>query len=91
MTALTLQTGGRHQTSPASLRGTCTLKQSKDHPTYNKNVDPEQSYNHAKLERSRYNGVREKGNVKVYFFKRGNMSVIFLEQNLSLEGLTCFM
>ena len=44
-----------------------TLKQSQGHQLYNENVDPEQGYNHAKFEWSRYNSVREKGNVKVFF------------------------
>ena len=41
------------------------LKQSQGHQTYDKNVDPEQGYNHTQFERPRFNGVREKGNVKV--------------------------
>ena len=31
------------------------------------NVDPEQDYNHAKFERFRFNGVRGKVNIKVFF------------------------
>ena len=49
-----------------------TLKQSQGHQTYNENVDPEQVYNHAKFERSRFNSVREKS-------ERGNMSVMCLK------------
>ena len=55
-----------------------TLKQSHSHQTYNENVVPEQGHNHAKFERSRFNSVRGKGNVKV-FVKRGKMSIISLE------------
>ena len=43
-----------------------TLKQSQGHQTYNENVDPEQGYNHAKFERSCFNSIPEKGNVKVF-------------------------
>ena len=45
-----------------------TLKQSQGHQTYDKNVDPEHGYNHAKFERSRFNSAREKGNIKGVFF-----------------------
>ena len=55
-----------------------TLKQCQGHQTYDDNVDPKQTNNHAKFERSCFNGVREKANVKVSF-KRGNMSIISLE------------
>ena len=43
-----------------------TLKQSSviSHRTHNENVDPEQCYNNAKFERSRFNSVGEKCNVK---------------------------
>ena len=34
-----------------------TLKQSQGHQTYNENVDQKQGYNHAKYERSSFNGV----------------------------------
>ena len=47
------------------------LKQSQGHQTYNENVDPMYGYNHAKLERSRFNGIQEKDNVNV-FSKREN-------------------
>ena len=55
-----------------------TLRQSQGHKTYNENVDPEQGYNYAKFERSRFNSVREKANIKV-FSKLGNMSDTSLE------------
>ena len=60
-----------------------TVTQSQVHKTYSENVRPEQGYNHAKFERSRDNGVREKGNVKgvlfvCFFFKCENMSIISL-------------
>ena len=55
-----------------------TLKQSQDPQTYNENVDPMQGYNHAKFERSCFNAVQEKANVKV-FFKQGNKSIISLK------------
>ena len=56
-----------------------TLEQSKGQRAYDENVDPEEGYNRAKFERYRFNSLREKGNVKGFFFKRGNMSVIPLE------------
>ena len=37
-----------------------TFKQSQSHLTYNDNVDPKQGYNHAKFERSCFNGVPRK-------------------------------
>ena len=43
-----------------------TLKQSEGHQPYNDNVDPKQGYNHEKCERSCFNGVQEKTNVKVF-------------------------
>ena len=43
-----------------------TLKQSQDQKIYNDNVDSMQGYNHTKFERSWFNGVREKANVKVF-------------------------
>ena len=49
-----------------------TLKQSQDHQMYSDNVHPKQNYNHAKFERSCFNGVQEKANVKV-FFKQESM------------------
>ena len=55
-----------------------TLKQSQAYQTYNDNVDPKQGY-HAQFERSWFNGIREKANIKV-FFKRGIMSIISIEQ-----------
>ena len=66
---------------------TVTLKQSQGHQTLNDNVDPKQGYNHAKFERSCFNGLREKASFKgvclfvCLFFKLGNIvSVISLEQ-----------
>ena len=41
-----------------------TLKQSQGHKTYNDNVDPKQGYNYAKLERSCFNGVKDKATLK---------------------------
>ena len=57
------------------------LKQSQGYRTYIQKVDPSQGYNHAQIERSHFNSVREKGNVKFFFFffKQGNMSIISLE------------
>ena len=43
-----------------------TLKQSQDHQTYNHNVQPKQFNNHAKFERSWFNGVWEKANIKFF-------------------------
>ena len=40
------------------------------------NVDPQQGYNHAKFERSCYDGVREKANVNgglLFFFSNEEM------------------
>ena len=45
------------------------LKHSQSHQTYNDNVDPKQGYNHAKFEKSCFNGVRGKANVFCVFFK----------------------
>ena len=45
-----------------------TLKQSQGHQTYNGNVDPKQGYNHAKFERSCFNGVSEEANLEVVVF-----------------------
>ena len=42
-----------------------TLKQSQGHQTYNDNVDSKQGYNHVKFERSSFNGVQEKENIKI--------------------------
>ena len=36
------------------------LKQSQGHQTWNDNVDPKRGYNHAKFERSGFNGVGKK-------------------------------
>ena len=52
------------------------LKQSQGHQTYDDNVDLKQGYNHAKLERSCINGVREKDNVKVFFHVRKYVSYL---------------
>ena len=54
-----------------------TLKQSQGHQTYNDNVDPKQGYNHAKFERSCFNGVQKKPTC--FFFQTRNMSIISLE------------
>ena len=60
-----------------------TLEQSQGHQTYNKNVDSEQGYNPAKCERSDFNKVWEKGNIKGFFlflfFNQGNKLIISLE------------
>ena len=62
-----------------------TLKQCKGHQTYNGNVDRNQGYNHAKSERSGFNGVLEKSNVTGFFvvvvvvFRLVNKSVISFE------------
>ena len=45
-----------------------TFKQSQGHQTYNDNVDIKQGYNHAKFERSCFNGVQEKLNINVCLF-----------------------
>ena len=42
------------------------LKHSQGNQTYNKNVDPEQGNNHAKIERSHFNSVWEKRNIKSF-------------------------
>ena len=56
-----------------------TLKQNKViKPRMTIQTGPKHGNNHAKFERLCFNGVWEKGNVKV-FFKRGNMSIISLE------------
>ena len=47
-------------------------------PPNNENVVPELRYNHAKFERSCFNSVKEKDNVKI-FSKRENLSMISLE------------
>ena len=41
-----------------------TFKQCQGHETQNDNVDPKLGYNHAKFERSCFNGVRDKANIK---------------------------
>ena len=56
-----------------------TLKQGQGHETYNDNVDPKQGYNHGKSERSFFNGIQEKANIKD-FSKQGKMSIISLKQ-----------
>ena len=43
-----------------------TLKQNQGHQTYNDNVDPKQGSNHAKFERTCFNGDQEKANVKYF-------------------------
>ena len=50
-----------------------TLKQSQGHQTYNENVDPEQGYNHAKFEWSRFNSVKEKGSIQDFFLNKENV------------------
>ena len=55
-----------------------TLKQSQDHQIYNDNTDSKQGYNHAQIERSCFNDVWEKANIKL--FNQGNMSIISLEK-----------
>ena len=50
-----------------------TLKQSPGHQTYKDNVEPKQGYNYAKFERSCFNGVKEKANVKGFFQTRENV------------------
>ena len=47
--------------------------------TYNDNIDPKQYYNHAKFQRSCFNGLQEKANLFFFFFKWENMLNIFLE------------
>ena len=47
-----------------------TMKPSQGHQTYNGNADPKQGYNHAKLERSPFNHVWEKANIKGFFQTR---------------------
>ena len=42
------------------------LKHSQGNQTYNKNVDPEQGNNHAKIERSHFNSVCQKANIKSF-------------------------
>ena len=39
-----------------------TLRKSQGYQIYIENVDPEQGYNHAKFDRSYFNGVKEKAN-----------------------------
>ena len=45
------------------------LKLGQGNQTENDNVGPEQGYNHAKFERSSFNGVKEKASIKLLFFK----------------------
>ena len=55
-----------------------TLKQSQSNQTENDKVDPKQGYKHAMLDRSCFNDVRKKANVKS-FFKRGSTSITSLK------------
>ena len=48
---------------------TVTLKQDQGHQTLKDNVDPKQCYNHAKFERSCFNGVQEKKSNVNFLFK----------------------
>ena len=58
---------------------TCSLEiKSRSSNLLEKNVHPKQGYHHAKLERSHFNSVWEKGNVKV-FLKSEKMSFTSLE------------
>ena len=43
---------------------TCNLETRSRSPKQNNDVEPEQAYYHAKFERDRYYGIREKANVK---------------------------
>ena len=54
-----------------------TVKQSQGYHTYNEDVDSKHGCNHAKFERSCFNGVREKANVSV-FLKQTNKQVNYL-------------
>ena len=47
-----------------------TLKQSEGPKSYNKNVNPEQVFYHAKFERARFNSVRKKPTTLKVFFKQ---------------------
>ena len=47
-----------------------TLKQSQGHQTYNENGDPKQTYDQVKFQRSCFNCVQEKANVKSFFQTR---------------------
>ena len=44
------------------------MKQSQGNETYNDTVDPIRCCNHAKNERSGFNGVREKANIECFVF-----------------------
>ena len=56
-----------------------TLKQSQGPQTKDDNVKPKQAYKHAKFERSCFNGVQEKGNVKgCFFFQTRKLNVNYL-------------
>ena len=44
-----------------------TMPKSQVNQTYNENVDPKQGFSHAKFQRSHYNSVQEKANIKVFF------------------------
>ena len=76
------------ESKPHSLKFTfltpVTLKQSQGHQTFNDNVDPKLGYKHAKFERSCFDGVCQKANIKGFsvsfvFFKQGNLSITSLE------------
>ena len=54
-----------------------TLNQSQGQQTYHDNVKTEEGYNHAKFERSCFNGVQDKASLN-FFFQWGNMSIISL-------------
>ena len=45
-----------------------TLKQRKGHQTHIEIVDPEQGYNPTKFEKTRFNSIWQKGNIKGVFF-----------------------
>ena len=59
-------TGGKDPKYAVSISDTpVILKQSQGHQTIN--VDPKQDYNYTKMERSCFNGVREKASFKAFF------------------------
>ena len=61
------------------------LQQSQGHQTYNGNVDRKQDYNHAKFERSCFNGVHEKANVKGFSNEKiSQLSPLNMCKNLKL-------
>ena len=55
-----------------------TLKQSQGHQTQIENVDPIQGDYHKTFERGCYNSVQ--GKRLLFFFKRGNMSIMSLDR-----------